>query len=128
MAQKVGMSGNWIVCHTGTDTRRIVEHHLASHKMRIVGASESQLEVEGGSQVLTRLLGMLLIPRTRYPTRAKITIAEADSGTSVEATIENRKLPLFIIDPIAASRYNNCFEIWLDELGTALAAKPPHMG
>ena len=120
MNQRVEMVAHWHVGHGLGGARDIVRRHFAENKMKIVVSDDVEIEAEGGSQILTRLFEMLLVPRSCYPTSVRIVLWSLDTGTSIDATIGNRSPSLSFMDPLARQRYTDHFEKWLEGLGKAL--------
>jgi hypothetical protein len=80
-----------------------------------VRKTDDAIELAGGSQLMTRLIGGWFIGGHNFPRAATVTIAD---GT-VTATIRE-DLGIGIIDPMFKGKYEKYFAKWLDDLGTAL--------
>src|SRR5882757_6526187 len=105
VTRQVQMSAQWHAGHGIGAAREFVRRHLATNKMRISTTSGVQFEAVGGSRILTRLFGMLLVPRSCYPTLVRIVVQRLVVGTLVDVTIESRPQFYFFIYPYARQRY-----------------------
>jgi hypothetical protein len=91
--------------------------YARSESMKVVRDSGSELELEQGSQITTRMLGGWILPARIAPKRARVRWRE--DGT-VEARIEE-SLGFGWIDPIFRQKYEAYFREWMEGLRRSLA-------
>jgi hypothetical protein len=116
---RVSLTSTFIAPGDLESTRRAVLLHLAACSLRVRSDEPAEIVATGGSQFVTRLIGMWISPRDAYPRRARIAFSPSVDGTRVDAVFEET-LGFGFLDSYSRSNYLAAFQSWLDGLGRAL--------
>lgn len=123
-SSRISLTSTFTAPGDARSTRDAVLIHLLRTGMRLVDDAPTELIVDGGSQLVVRLLGLWFAPAHAYPRRVRITFTPTAAGTQVDAEIEEA-LGFGYLDRRSRRNYLASFRAWLTGLGAALGPAVP---
>jgi hypothetical protein len=112
---RLELTRTWTVDRAADDARAVVEQYLLDTRMRISAQDGRTITADGGSQIVTRMIGIWFVDASAYPRHVTVTI----TGSQVRATVEER-LGFGILDRWSRANYLRAFQTWLDGLAGVL--------